>query len=127
MTGDDTAEVIRVLIADGDARVRIAVRIFLTASPGFDVVAEADSAAAALELAREHAPTVVIVGDGLPGASAGLSLLNAITSELHIPAVVMSMRGGLRGQALAAHACQFVEKDGSPDLLLAALRTAARR
>ncbi len=127
MTGDNRAGAVRVLIADGDARVRTALRSFLSASPGFDVIADVGSAAAALELARTHAPAVAIVGIQLPGAPQGLSLLRAITSELRIPAVAMSMRGGLRGQALAAGAHQFVEKDSSPELLLAALRAAARR
>ena len=127
MTGDDGAGAVRVLIADGDARVRTALRSFLSASPGFDVIADVGTAAAALELARQRVPAVAIVGVRLPSAPEGLSLLRAITGELRIPAVAMSIRGALRGQALAAGACQFVEKDGSPELLLAALRAAARR
>ena len=49
MTGDYRARAVRVLIADNDARVRAALRSFLSASTGFDVVADAGSAAEALE------------------------------------------------------------------------------
>lgn len=126
MASDERTGAVRVLIADSDARVRTALRSFLSAAPGFDVVGDVDSAAAALDLARERVPGVVIVGVQLPSAPEGLSLLRAITSELRIPAVAMSIRGGLRSQALAAGAYQFVEKDSSPERLLAALRAAAR-
>jgi DNA-binding NarL/FixJ family response regulator len=126
MTGGDRARAVRVLIADGDARVRTALRSLLSASPGFDVIGDAGSAAAALELARQQVPAVAIIGIQLPSAREGLSLLRAITGELQIPAVAMSIRGGLRDQALAAGAHQFLEKDSSPEPLIAALRAAAR-
>ncbi|SRR5258708_4428965 len=126
MTCEDGTGAVRVLIADGDARVRTALRSFLSASPGFDVVADADSAAAALDLARELAPAVAIVGVQMRGAAEGLGLLRALTSELGIPAVAMSTQGGLRGRALAAGAREFLEKDSSPDLLLPVLRATAR-
>jgi two-component system response regulator DesR len=133
MTRDDGAGAVRVLIADANAGVRTALRRFLSASPGFDVVADTGSTAAALELARQHAPSVAIVGVQLRSTPGGLEclegidLLRAITGELHVPAVALSTQGGLRRQALAAGACQFLEKDGSPDLLLLALRAAAGR
>jgi DNA-binding NarL/FixJ family response regulator len=125
MTGEDSAPV-RVLIADDDARVRSALRSLLSAAPGFDVVADAGRATTALELAREHAPAVAIVDILLPRAAEGLALLRAVSGDLQIPVVAMSIRGGLRGPALAAGAHAFLEKDGSPELLLTALRVAAQ-
>jgi DNA-binding NarL/FixJ family response regulator len=38
--------------------------------------------------------------------------------------VAMSVQGGLAGTALAAGAAAFVEKDGSPDAIIDALRRA---
>jgi DNA-binding NarL/FixJ family response regulator len=122
-----SGEAVRVLIADADARVRAALRSFLSTAPGFDIVAEAGTAAAALELARAHAPAAAVVSVQPPGEAESLALLRTLTGELDIPAVAISTRGGLRTRALAAGACQFVEKDGSADLLLAALHAAARR
>src|SRR5215467_983994 len=108
---------VRVLIADADVWVRAALRSFLSTAPGFDIVAEAGTAAAALELARAYAPAVAVVDVQPPGVAESLALLRTLTGELDIPAVAMSTRGGLRARALAAGACRFVEKDGSPDLL----------
>ncbi len=115
---------IRVLIAEDDPRVRLALRSYLAAEPGFAVVGEADTAELALALAYERAPTVVLVDVSLPEVADGLGLLRTLTAELRIPAVAISLRGGLGGAALAAGAYRFVAKDGASELLLAALRAA---
>ena len=117
---------VRVLIADDDHRVRVALRALLCAGDGFEVVADAGSAAAALRLAREHAPSVALVDVLLPEAADGLSLLRALTDELHIPAVAISMYDGMRKSALAAGASEFLGKEGSSERLLTAVRTATR-
>jgi DNA-binding NarL/FixJ family response regulator len=116
-----------VLIAEDDSRVRGALRAFLAASPGFEVVADTGSAAAALELARVHAPSVALVDVLLPDAGDGLGLLRAVTGELRLPAVAMSIEAGLRSRALAAGAVSFLVKDRAPELLLVALHDAAGR
>ena len=125
MTGYDGLWPVRVLIADDDPRVRAALRSFLAASPGFHVTGEADTADMALDLAREQAPAVALVDVLLPTAPEGLGLLRALANDLRIPAIAMSMRSGLRGQALAAGAYQFLEKGCPPELLLAALHATA--
>jgi two-component system response regulator DesR len=118
------AEPIRVLIVEDDPRVRTGLCRFLSASSGFEVVAEAGSASVALTLARQHAPAVALVDVLLPEARDGLGLLRVLTGELGIPAVAISIQGGLRMSVLAAGAYQFLDKDGTPDLMLAALRAA---
>jgi DNA-binding NarL/FixJ family response regulator len=125
VTGDDRAQPVRVLVAEDDPRVRAALRAFLSASPGFEVIADAGTAAAALEMAREQSPSVALVDILLPEARDGLGLLRALTGELGIPAVAISIHGGLRSAALAAGACQFLDKDKAPEVLIAALRAAA--
>ena len=60
----------------------------------------------------------------LPEARDGLGLLRALTAELGIPAVAISIQGWVRSEALAAGAYRFLDKDSSPELLLAALRAA---
>ena len=122
----DRFQPVRVLIADDDHRVRTALRALLCAGEGLDVVADASSAATALRLAREHAPTVVIVDVLLPEANDGLSLLRAITDELHLPAVAISMDSEMQSCALAAGACDFVGKDGLSERLFTAVRDATR-
>jgi DNA-binding NarL/FixJ family response regulator len=121
----DHTQPIRVLIADDDHRVRTALSTLLATSTGFDVVGAASNAASALKLAREHRPSVALVDMLLPDASDGLGLTRAMTAELHIPTIAISINGGLEVSALSAGAAGFVDKDSPVDLLLAALRGAA--
>jgi DNA-binding NarL/FixJ family response regulator len=123
---DNRDQPVRILIADDDLRVRTALRNFLSASPGLEVVGDAAGAAAALDIARARAPDVAIVDVHLPNSCDGLDLLRALTGELGIPAVAMSIHSSARTSALAAGAYQFLDKDSAPELLLAALRAASR-
>jgi len=116
---------IRVLIADDDHRVRTALSTLLTLTTGFDIVGTSATTDSALTLARQHRPAVALIDILLPEERDGLGLLRAITDELHIPAVAMSVNGGLEPRALAAGATRFVDKDSRADLLIAALRAVA--
>lgn len=122
MVAGDRGRTVRVLIADDDPRVRAALRAFLSASPGVEVVDVAGDAVTALQLARERLPSVALIDLLLPDAHDGLNLLRAVTGELGIPAVAISIQGGLRGSALAAGATRFVDKASAPEVLLSALR-----
>lgn len=117
---------IRVLIADDDARVRNALRTFLAAHHGFEVVGEAGSTARALELARSANPCVAVVDVLMPNVQDGLELLRELTGELSVPVVAISLRSTLGPSALAAGACEFLTKDGSSERLLRALRNACK-
>jgi DNA-binding NarL/FixJ family response regulator len=117
-----TREPIRVLIADDDHRVRTALATLLTSTAGFDIVGASATTDTALTIARQHRPTIALIDILLPEASDGLGLLRALTDELHIPAIAMSIDGGLRRSALAAGATLFVDKDSTADSLVAALR-----
>ena len=123
---DDRELPVRVLVVEDDRRVRAALCGFLSAE-GLAVVGDADSAATALGLARERAPAVLLVDVLLPDASDGLELLRALTSRLRIPAVAISINDWVRGDALAAGAYRFLGKDDAPELLVDALRAAARQ
>jgi DNA-binding NarL/FixJ family response regulator len=115
---------VRVLIVDDDARVRTALRSFLSVSPGFEVVGDAGSVDATLRLAHERTPAVVLADVLLPDQRAGLGLLRILSAELGIPVVAISIRGRVRHSALAAGAYRFLNKDSVPELILAALRAA---
>lgn len=122
--GEGRREPIRVLIADDDHRVRTALSALLASSAGFDIVGASATTDGALDVARRHRPTVALVDILLPEAPDGLGLLRAITGELRIPAIAMSIDGGLRSRALAAGATTFLDKDNTADQLIAALRAA---
>jgi DNA-binding NarL/FixJ family response regulator len=117
---------IRVLIVDDDARVRSAVRTFLLAHQGFEVVGEAGCPASAVRIAEETAPSVAIVDVLMPAERDGLSLLKVLT-EQGIPVVAMSLNNACADSAIAAGACTFLAKDGYSELLVTALLAACRR
>jgi CheY-like chemotaxis protein len=94
--------------------VRAALRKFLSAFPGFDVVGDAGNATTAMQLARERTPTVVLVDVLLPDAEDGLGLLHALADELRIPAVAISMHWRLRCRALAVGALELLAKTVRP-------------
>jgi DNA-binding NarL/FixJ family response regulator len=121
---DDREQPVRVLVVEDDRRVRAALCGFLSAE-GLRVVGDAETAAAALVLARERAPTVALVDVLLPEASDGLDLVRVLTSKLRIATVAISINDWVRGRALAAGAHGFLGKDDPPELLVVALRAAA--
>ena len=61
---------VRVLLVDGDPRVREGLRVQLQLEPGVRIVGEADSAPQALAYARETCPDVVIIDVDQPGMDA---------------------------------------------------------
>lgn len=124
MTARGDARPIEVLIADDDARVRAALRTFLSADPDFHVVGDAGCAEAAVEIARTCGPAVALVDVLIPKANDGLGLIRTLTGELRIPAVAISMETGVRAVAMGAGATAFLPKGSAPELLLAALRDA---
>jgi two-component system response regulator DesR len=116
--------VIRLLVADDDARVRAALGQTIALEAGLVVVASAASAAAALVLAERTGPSVALVDVLLPDEAAGLALVHSLARRPGCAVVAISVRGGLCRAALAAGAVAFAEKDDI-DTVLAAVRAAA--
>ena len=116
---------IRVLVADDDARVRAAIGRTIALEPGLVVVAAAAGAVAALALAERTGPSVALVDMLIPDEAAGLALVRSLAQRPGCAVVAMSVRGGLRGAALAAGAVAFVEKAGDIDAVLDTVRAAA--
>lgn len=83
-----TAPPIRVLVADDHAVVREGIRGVLGGEPGFLVVAEAATAADAIELAAAHQPDVVVLDITMPGGS-GLGAVAGIAEAAPGAAVLM--------------------------------------
>ena len=55
----------KVLIVDDHPVIRLAVRMLMERH-GYEVIAETDNGVDALQLAREHAPDIVILDIGIP-------------------------------------------------------------
>jgi DNA-binding NarL/FixJ family response regulator len=125
MPSQDRTTPVRILVAEDNPQVRAALRSFLSTHPDFEIVGEAGDSFAALQLARLHRPDVALVDVLLPDAPEGLHVLRTLTRELGVPAVAFSISAGVGDSALAAGAYRFLEKDGSPERLMAALSAAA--
>jgi two-component system response regulator DesR len=118
-------EVIRLLVVDDDARVRVALRRTIAIEADLVIVAEAADALSASARARSLDPYVALVDVILPDEPTGLRLVSALSQPAGCAVVAMSVRSGIRRAALAAGAFAFVEKDGDVDAILSAVRAAA--
>jgi DNA-binding NarL/FixJ family response regulator len=119
---NDPAERVTVVVADDHAPTRAGVRVSLEAD-GFEVVAEASTARAAVQAAKEHRPYVCVLDVHMPGS--GIAAAEEISREVPDAAVVMltySRESEDLFDALRAGARGFLIKDMDPDRLGAALR-----
>ena len=115
---DGDRHAVRVLVVESDTRVRAALRTLLATASGINVVAEAESRAAALASALSVRPDVVLVSVRPSAGCDGLELLRVLTAELGIPAVAISFERTVRERALKAGASWFFDHNGVLDELL---------
>jgi DNA-binding NarL/FixJ family response regulator len=111
----------RILLADGQDKVRFALRVLLERQPGVQIVAEATHATDLLTAAQSSRPDVVLVAWDLPalqGATA-LSALRSCCPEVAI--IALSGQPEVRSKALQAGADAFVSKGDPPEQLLTAI------
>ena len=71
---------VRVLIVDDQEPFRLAARMVVDATDGFDVVGEAETGEASVEMARELTPDLVLMDVNLPGIN-GLDATRQILSD----------------------------------------------
>jgi two-component system response regulator DesR len=112
--------VIRVLLADDEELIRVAVAALLDLEPDLEVVAQAADGRAAVESALAHRPDVAVVDLRMPGLD-GLQVAAGLARALPACAVVILTGQGRPAQlqrALAAGAKGFLPK-GSPGGALA--------
>jgi DNA-binding NarL/FixJ family response regulator len=102
-----------VLIVDDQAPFRRAARAVITATPGFEVVGEAESGEEAVEMADALAPGMVLMDINLPGIN-GIEATRRITAA-HPDAVVMLLStyqaGDLPADADSCGAAAYVHKE----------------
>ncbi|MBN1826899.1 MAG: response regulator transcription factor [Candidatus Eisenbacteria bacterium] len=112
----------RILIADDHKIFRDGLRHLLDGCPGFRVVAEAEDGAAAVRLAREHAPDLVVMDISMPCMN-GIDATARIVEEIpSVRVIVLSMHDDRRFvvEALKAGALGYLLKESAfEDLLLA--------
>ena len=119
MSGGDG---LRVVIADDHAPTRVGVRAVLE-DGGFVVCAEADTADAAVDAAKEHDPDVCLLDIRMPGN--GITAARRIAAALPHTQIVMltvSREDDDLFDSLRAGASGYLLKDTDPDRLPFALR-----
>ncbi|TCP52941.1 LuxR family two component transcriptional regulator [Tamaricihabitans halophyticus] len=117
---------IRVVLADDQAVVRMGLRVLIDREPDMTVVAEAEDGQAALGRIREHSPDVLLLDIRMPGMD-GLATLRAISDdpELARTRVIVVTTFEVDEyvfQALQTGASGFILKDVAPDELVRAIR-----
>ncbi len=118
---------IRVLLVDDQSVVRRGLRIRFHLEPDLEVVGEASTGSEALTLALTLSPDVVLMDIEMPemdGIQATAALRRVVPQSV---VVILSIHDDAqaRERAQAAGAVAFVEKRGTTDALLAAIRQAA--
>ena len=116
----------RVLVVDDEPQIRNALRTNLRAR-GYEVDLAPDGEAA-LKLAANRHPDVVILDLGLPGID-GVEVIKGMRGWSEVPIIVLSVRENEsdKVEALDAGADDYVTKPFGMDELLARLRASVRR
>ncbi|HEX8285230.1 MAG TPA: response regulator transcription factor [Pyrinomonadaceae bacterium] len=122
-----TLNKIRVLLAEDHRTVREGVKFILSAQPDIEVVGEAGDGRAALRLAKELAPDVVLMDVSMPEMN-GLKAtekLRAASPGVRVIALTRHTDRGYMQQLLQAGASGYVLKQSDPTVLLQAVRAVA--
>ncbi|WLG33559.1 response regulator transcription factor [Pseudomonas simiae] len=112
------------LVVDDHPFIRSSVKMLLS-QVQFEVVAEADNGADAVQLARKHIPDLIILDIGMPKLD-GLEVLNRITS-LRLPSkiLVFTSQSALffAMRCMKAGAAGFISKTNNMEEMTQAIRT----
>jgi adenylate cyclase len=121
----EAAAAVRVLVVDDQRPFREAAKLVVDATIGFEVVGEAESGEAAVELATTLNPDLVLMDVNLP-AMDGMEATRRILDALPETTIIaLSTEVGLATRAVASGAVTFVSKsEFDPDRLASAWATA---
>jgi DNA-binding NarL/FixJ family response regulator len=117
-----------VMLVDDDPDVRRTLAAVIATDPGVELLAEAADGRAALALARQHRPDVVLLDIRMPGPD-GLATLASLKRQAPPTRVVMLTtfgEGDYVRRAIADGADGFLLKAGDPHTLLAAIHGTAK-
>lgn len=119
---------ISVVLADDHVVLRAGLRALLDAESGMEVVAEASTGDEAVDLVREHQPTIVVMDLSMPG-SGGLEATRRIVAlELPTKVLVLTMHAEEEYlvPVLEAGASGYLNKTTADTSLIEAIRVVAR-
>lgn len=117
---------IRVLIADDEALVRRALRLFVDAESELEVVGEASDGPSAVDQSIALGPDVVLMDVRMPGGD-GITAIERVATALPLTrcvALTTYRSDETVVAALRAGAVGFLVKDSEPEHITAAIRSA---
>lgn len=116
----------RVLVVDDEDRIRVIVRGYLERE-GFEV-AEARDGEAALKVARDWHPDLIVLDVMMPGTD-GIEVLRRLRTESEMPVILLTARSEEVDKlvGLSVGADDYVTKPFSPRELVARVKTVLRR
>ena len=123
----DKSAPLRILLADDHVTVRHGLKLLIDGQPDMKVVAEASDGAAAVQLALEVKPDVVVMDISMPGMN-GLVATRKLKKAQPDAAIVTLTRHGddaYLQELLRAGVAAYVLKQSAPNELLQAIRAAA--
>ena len=115
---------ISIVLVDDQASVRRGLRMRLSMEPDVEVVGEAESGEAALQLVRALSPDVVLMDVEMPGMDGIVATAALRATAPHVAVVILSLYDDARTRARAreAGAAAFVAKHQAKSTLLATIR-----
>jgi DNA-binding NarL/FixJ family response regulator len=114
----------RILIADGESRVRSALRLLLRQRSDVTEIYEAENMETMLHFSKAHRFDIVLLDWNLPATGGHAALKELRTQQPQVAIVVLSGRPEVRSTALATGANAFVSKGDPPEQLLATIELA---
>ncbi len=120
---------IQVLLVDDHKIVRQGVRAYLHTLKDIEVIAEADSGAAAVSAVEEYQPDVVLMDLEMPGEMDGIAAtrqIRRLRPETQVIVVTSHHQDEYIFPAVRAGAISYLLKDVEPEELAAAIRKAAQ-
>jgi DNA-binding NarL/FixJ family response regulator len=124
---DETASILRIVLVEDHAILRDGLRSLLNMEVDFEVVGEADSCEAGMEVIRSASPDIVITDIGLPGRS-GLTLIPEIKQHdgaMKVLVLTAHCTDEYVRVALDSGADGYVLKDASREELVTGIRSVA--
>jgi DNA-binding NarL/FixJ family response regulator len=112
----------RILLADGQARVRFALRVLLARQAGLEVVGEASDAQSLISMVDRTGPDVVLLAWDLPGLDR-IGGVVALKERHPVHVIALSGHPDAQPSTVAAGADAFVSKGEPPERLLGVIET----
>ena len=118
---------VRVLVVEDQRPFLEAAKLVVAATEGFEIVGEAQTGEAAVELASAVSPDLVLMDLNLPGIDGVEATRRILEASPTTAVVALSTEAGLATRAVAGGAAAFISKDEfEPDRLMEAWSAAQR-